>query len=176
MNTHTDPQDSDLPYRPCVGIMLFNSQGKAWIGERLGGLEVRPGVAAWQMPQGGIDPGEAPQDAAYRELFEETSVRTISIAAQSRDWLKYDLPRDLLGRALKGKYKGQKQKWFLARFEGDESEIDVLSPGDGTEKAEFSDWKWVEIDEIVGLIVPFKRNVYESLTTEFGPIIRRITG
>lgn len=175
MNTSADCAGADLPYRPCVGIMLYNAHGKVWIGERLGGLQVRPGVAAWQMPQGGIDPGEAPEAAATRELFEETSVRTISITAQSKEWLTYDLPKDLLGRALRGKYKGQKQKWFLARFEGEDSEIDVLAPGDGTEKAEFSSWKWVDVEEIVELIVPFKRDVYMALTAEFGPLIRNAT-
>jgi len=129
----------------------------------------------WQMPQGGIDDGEHPQDAALRELHEETNVTSIRVLGQSADWLTYDLPAQIRGKALKGRYRGQKQKWFVLAFDGDESEIDVLKPGGGLHKAEFSDWKWVDFHEVSDLIVPFKRHVYEALVAEFGPMIAELS-
>lgn len=155
----------DLPYRPCVGVMLMNERGGVFVGSRLD----REAGEAWQMPQGGIDKGEDLEQAARRELFEETGIRSIEILTQSRNWLTYDLPPELVGKALKGKYRGQTQKWFLARFTGAESEIrlDLHEP-------EFEAWKWVEVDDLPKLIVPFKRALYEALVAEFGDRVRAI--
>lgn len=164
-----------LPYRPCAGVMLVNPEGHIWVGRRV----MKPAGSdrgdAWQMPQGGIDHGEAPRAAALRELYEETSIRSVNIIAESADWLTYDLPASLLGSALKGRYRGQRQKWFLGRFTGDEAEIDVATPGGGGHTAEFRNWKWVDTAELLRLIVPFKRPVYEALVAEFGPKIEALT-
>jgi len=166
----------DLPYRPCVGIMVFNPSGQIWVGPRIGGSGGPAGQQSWQMPQGGIDSDENPCAAAKRELFEETNIKSITICAQSRDWLRYDLPRVMIGKALKGRYRGQTQKWFLVRFDGEEDEIDVERPGGGKFKPEFSSWKWVGLSELSGLIVPFKRLVYDAVVVEFGPVIEAATG
>lgn len=163
-----------LPYRRCVGIMLVNRFGRVWVGERVGGIEHRHGDARWQMPQGGIEKGEAPEAAAIRELYEETSVTSMTIKAETAGWLDYDIPGRLVGNTLKGRYRGQTQKWFLAEFTGDETEIDVETPGGG-HRAEFSAWKWVDVDELPDLIVPFKRPVYEALVKEFGPLAKAIS-
>ncbi len=165
-----------LPYRPCVGIVLFDANGRVWIGRRIpkahdrhalpdGATEAPPHV--WQMPQGGIDAGESPEEAALRELAEETGVTSVRILAETRDWLTYDLPPHLVGIALRGQYRGQKQKWFAMRFLGDESEIDI-GPGHG-EEPEFDAWRWARPDELPALIVPFKRRVYEQVLREFAP-------
>jgi putative (di)nucleoside polyphosphate hydrolase len=157
----------DLPYRPCVGIMLINEDGLVWIGRRADSPQENEGPGHWwQMPQGGIDKGEAPDEAALRELAEETSVRSARIAGEIPGWLYYDLPEHLVGVAWKGRYRGQKQKWFAARFEGDDSEVNILAP-DGGHKAEFDAWKWVRPDELVDLIVPFKRDVYAKVVAGF---------
>ena len=149
----------DLPYRPCVGIALANMQGGVFIGRRKakGGGEVLDS-AAWQMPQGGIDEGEAPLDAARRELREETNVRSATLIAEHPGWLSYDLPPDALGPRWAGRYRGQTQKWFLFRFTGEEAEIDIENP-DGGEPQEFDAWRWERLDRLPGLIVPFKRAV-----------------
>lgn len=161
-----------LPYRPCVGIMVFNAEGLVFVGRRAGAGSDHEGAGHWwQMPQGGIDEGEEPLPAALRELYEETSIRSVEIIAESSGWLTYELPPQLLGVAWKGRYRGQKQKWFAARFTGAEEEIDILDPGDG-HKAEFEDWKWVEGDTLVDLIVPFKRRVYEQVVAEFAHLAR----
>jgi putative (di)nucleoside polyphosphate hydrolase len=154
----TDINREDMPYRPCVGIVLINSDGLIFTAERLD----TPG--AWQMPQGGIDDGEDARDAALRELEEETSVSSdnIEIIAVNDGWLKYDLPDHLLGKALGGKFRGQKQKWYLAKLHGDESAIDLE-----TEHPEFSKWKWSTVDELVSEIVPFKKELYQAIITEF---------
>lgn len=149
---------SALPYRPCVGIMLINPQGQVFVARRLD----TPGNA-WQMPQGGIDPGEAPLMAARRELKEETSVENAKMIGESKQWRNYDLPDDLIGKVWGGKYRGQSQKWFAFRLLGDDDEIDIAS-GD---HVEFSDWKWASVDDLVDLIVPFKRELYMDVVSEF---------
>ena len=121
----------DLPYRPCVGTMVLNRAGRVFIGRRTEGPEHVDMVHAWQMPQGGIDPGEDPWPAALRELYEETSIRSVERLGEIGEWLNYDLPADLVGQAWKGKYRGQKQKWYALRFTGDDREIDVATPGGG---------------------------------------------
>jgi putative (di)nucleoside polyphosphate hydrolase len=163
---------SKLGYRPCVGVMLINRQGLVWVGQRAD----TPGEAEgrgdwWQMPQGGLDDGEDPRAAALRELYEETSVRSATLIGETAGWLNYDLPPELIGVAWGGKYRGQKQKWFAARFHGDESEIDITAPPG--HDAEFITWKWAPVGELVRLIVPFKRAVYEAVVAELGPLARR---
>ena len=167
-NRHREAQAPDLPYRPCVGIMLLNRADEAWIGRRRGA-----GLAegyAWQMPQGGIDPGEAPRAAAIRELYEETSVResSVRLLAEAPDWYAYDLPNYVAGRAWKGRYRGQTQRWFAFRFEGEESEIDILRPGGGRHRPEFDDWRWEPVANLPALVVPFKRAVYERVVAALG--------
>ncbi len=154
-----------MPYRPCVGIAVFNAQGEVWAGRRIQNSET-PGNYRWQMPQGGIDKGEEPLFAATRELFEETGMKTVSLLASADGWLNYDLPDEKLGIALKGKFRGQTQRWFAFRFEGDESEINIESPPDGSHP-EFDQWAWKNLSELPELIVPFKRGIYERLVEEF---------
>ena len=155
----------DMPYRPCVGIMLFNAYGQVWIGRRLPKWANDRSAHFWQMPQGGIDPGEAPVKAAFRELHEETNVKNAELIGEIPGWLSYDLPAELLGVALKGKYRGQRQRWFAMRFLGDDSEIDIR-PRRGL-KAEFDAWRWESIDNVAKLIVPFKRAIYEDVVKGF---------
>jgi putative (di)nucleoside polyphosphate hydrolase len=163
--------DDDLPYRPCVGVMLLNPQGRAFVGRRAERDDAPEGAGHWwQMPQGGIDPGEDVEKAALRELHEETGIRTARIIGRARDWLNYDLPSALIGVAWEGRYRGQKQLWFAARFEGEESEID-LEPKPGNER-EFDAWRWVALEELPGLVVPFKRPVYEAVVAEFRSLVR----
>jgi putative (di)nucleoside polyphosphate hydrolase len=160
-----------LPYRPCVGIALFNARGKVWVGRRSDKEAEGEGEGHWwQMPQGGLDDGEDPYAAALRELYEETSVRHVSLIREAKGWLTYDLPPDLVGQSWGGRYRGQKQKWFALRFEGKESEIDVLKPGGGKHKSEFSDWRWEKLEKLPELIVPFKRQVYEGVVAAFEDI------
>ena len=147
-----------LPYRPCVGIMLMNAGNEVFVARRID----TPGDA-WQMPQGGIDPGEAPKVAAMRELKEETGVESAEIIAESDRWRDYDLPDDLIGKIWGGKYRGQTQKWFALRFLGVDEEIDIASG----EHVEFSEWKWAAMGELAGLIVPFKRQLYMDVVAEF---------
>jgi len=160
----------DLPYRTCVGVMLINPAGLVFIGRRASGPEHIDATHVWQMPQGGVDPGEDTWEAAKRELFEETSIRSIERLAEIHDWLVYDIPRTVAGRAWKGRYRGQRQKWFAARFLGDEAEINVLSPGNG-HKPEFIKWRWEPMQNLPDLIVPFKRPVYERVVREFSSLI-----
>jgi putative (di)nucleoside polyphosphate hydrolase len=145
----------DLPYRPCVGVVLFNRDGRAFIGRRIDGPEHVDLKHSWQMPQ-----------AAVRELREETNVRSIERLGEIGEWLRYDIPRELIGQAWKGKYRGQMQKWFAMRFTGEESEINVEHP-DGAHEAEFAAWRWEALAKIPRLIVPFKRAVYERVVAEF---------
>lgn len=158
-----------LPYRACVGVALFNAAGLVFVGKRrtdkMGAAH--EGGYAWQMPQGGIDPGEDPLQAALRELYEETNIRSVELIAEAPEWYRYDLPLEVMGRALKGRYRGQTQKWFAFRFTGDESEINVQAPGGGSHRPEFADWRWDRIENLPGLIVPFKRGVYEQVAQAF---------
>jgi len=150
-----------LPYRPCVGVMLLNRHGQVFVAQR-----IDTPSAAWQMPQGGIEPGETPHQAAMRELYEETGTNQAEIIAESRDWLRYDLPADLAPTIWGGRYRGQEQKWFAMRFLGTDADIDI----DG-EQPEFSAWRWAELAEIPDLIVPFKRALYQQLVAEFGEVV-----
>jgi len=154
----------ELSYRPCVGVMLLNAANQAWIGRRLDIANEEGTGKWWQMPQGGIDKGEDPAEAALRELHEETSIRSAKIIAEAPDWYKYDLPSHLIGKAWKGKYRGQTQKWFALRFTGHEAEINLKPPG---HKQEFDAWRWAPMGEILDLIVAFKRPVYEQVIAAF---------
>jgi putative (di)nucleoside polyphosphate hydrolase len=155
----------DLPYRPCVGVVLLNRDGLAFVGRRIGGPEHVDLTHAWQMPQGGIDAGEEPWPAAVRELREETNIRSVERLGEIVEWLNYDIPRELIGQAWKGKYRGQTQKWFAMRFTGNDNEIDVEHPAG--HEAEFSAWRWERLQNVPDLVVPFKRAVYERVIREF---------
>jgi putative (di)nucleoside polyphosphate hydrolase len=149
---------SDLPYRPCIGIMLFNAQGKVFVGKRIDQT-----VEGWQMPQGGIDDGETPKQAALREFKEEVGTDKCEILAEMDDWVTYDLPEHLIGVAFHGRYKGQRQKWFALRFTGRDSDIDLTA-----HEPEFSSFRWVSLDELPSLIVPFKRETYRQVIAGLG--------
>ena len=150
---------TSLPYRPCAGVMLINRDGQVFVGQRLDNI-----LEAWQMPQGGIDPGEDPLEAAYRELWEETGVTRahVELVATAPDELTYDLPDDLIAKVWKGKWRGQRQRWFLYRFLGEDGDIDIA-----TEHQEFRAWRWVDPTELPQIIVPFKRTLYEDVLTAF---------
>ena len=148
---------SDLPYRPCVGIMLFNKGGEVFVGKRIDQT-----VEGWQMPQGGIDKGETPRQAALRELQEEVGTNKAEVIAEMDDWVTYDLPEHLVGVAFKGKYKGQRQKWFALRFTGQDSDIDLTA-----HEPEFSAFQWVSLEALPALIVPFKRETYKAVIAAF---------
>lgn len=165
----TDPS-KPTAYRPCVGLLIMNRAGKIWIGRRAAAHDDAEGNDMWwQMPQGGIDEGEDPAAAALRELYEETGIRSAEIIAETESWHYYDLPAHLIGRAWGGRYRGQKQKWFAVRFLGDEVEINI-SPTD--HPIEFDRWRWSEPAELIGAIVPFKRDVYRAVLEEFESVIR----
>jgi putative (di)nucleoside polyphosphate hydrolase len=146
--------------------VLLNREGRAFVGQRIGGPEHVDLTHSWQMPQGGIDPGEDPWPAALRELREETNIRSAERAGEIAEWLKYDIPREIVGVAWQGKYRGQTQKWFAMRFTGAEGEIDVAHP-DGAAEPEFSAWRWEKLQNVPDLVVPFKRAVYERVVREF---------
>ncbi|HEX8443761.1 MAG TPA: RNA pyrophosphohydrolase [Allosphingosinicella sp.] len=155
----TDP--ATLPYRPAAGVMLLNGNGKVFVAQRLDST-----LEAWQMPQGGLDEGEDAQTGALRELEEETGIRAdqVEIVARCRDELFYDLPEDLVGKLWKGRWRGQRQTWFLARFLGRDEDIDIE-----TAHPEFRAWKWAEPDELPQMIVPFKKKLYEDVLAAFRP-------
>ncbi len=152
----------DLTYRPCVGIMLLNRQGEVFVARRIDAK-----VDAWQMPQGGIDKGEAPAAAALRELEEEIGTRRAEIIAESRQWLYYDLPPNLVGKVWRGRYRGQRQRWFALRFLGRDADIDI-----NTKHPEFDAWKWAAMADLPDLIVPFKRDTYEKVVAEFAHLAK----
>jgi len=156
---------SRLPYRPCVGVMLVNADGKVFVGKRIDNRE----GDWWQMPQGGVDKGEDLKAAALRELWEETGARAqhVTMLAQTKEELLYDLPDDLLGKLWGGKYRGQRQTWFLGRFDGQDSDIDL----NAHKPPEFEDWRWVEPELLPELIVPFKKRVYRTVLEEFRALI-----
>lgn len=164
-----DDEFAQLPYRPCVGVVLLNREGLVWIGRRVSKWSGDQSEHRWQMPQGGIDEGENPEDAAFRELLEEIGTANAEILAETSGWLTYDLPAEALGIALKGKYRGQRQKWFAMRFLGEDSEIDISErPG---HKAEFSEWRWAPMGEAVESVVPFKQSVYREVEREFSALL-----
>ena len=152
-----------LPYRPCAGVMLINQSGKVFVGQRKDS-----DVPAWQMPQGGIDKGESPRDAALRELEEETGVYAdlVTVEAETGDWVRYDLPEHLLGKVWKGRYRGQEMKWFLMRFHGTDADVNIA-----TKHQEFSEWRWLPAAELSANIVPFKRAVYDQVLAEFADLL-----
>lgn len=154
-----------LAYRPCVGIMVINRDGLVWIGRRADIPQDAEGPGNWwQMPQGGIDENEDPRQAALRELFEETGIRSVEVLGETARWLTYDLPPELVGKAWGGRYRGQRQKWFAVRFTGDDSEV-VIDPPAGHQR-EFDGWRWAPVGELLDIIVPFKRSVYVDVLKE----------
>ena len=157
-----------LPYRSGVGIVLLNAEGRIWIGRRFEDLVSREYQQRWQMPQGGIDKGEDPKIAAFRELYEETGISSASIVAESKNWIQYDLPPEAVGKAMKGKFRGQAQKWFAMRFMGEEQEINLSPEG---HKPEFDAWRWASAHEVLDEIVGFKRNAYRAVLEEFHPLL-----
>lgn len=160
-----------LPYRPCVGQMVINRAGGVWIGCRVQSRSDSEGTGQWwQMPQGGIEPGEDPAEAARRELIEETGIRTVEQIGELPDWLTYDLPPELVGKAWGGRYRGQKQKWFAYRFLGEDAEVSIIPPPG--HKAEFSAWRWAPAADLPSLIVPFKRAVYVEVLKGLGHLAR----
>ena len=162
----------ELGYRANVGIMVVNRDGLVWIGRRADSPNDAEGPGSWwQMPQGGIDADEDPDQAALRELYEETGMRSVSIIGTTRDWLTYDLPPELIGKAWGGKYRGQRQKWYVMRFTGPDSEVQIDPPPTGHER-EFESWRWAPLDEVLGLIVPFKRAVYQRVIDEVASLVR----
>jgi|TARA_B110000305_G_scaffold39694_1_gene40826 putative (di)nucleoside polyphosphate hydrolase len=146
-----------LPYRPCAGIMLLNNKGKVFVARR-----IDTDTEAWQMPQGGIENGEDPKVAAIRELEEETGITQADIIAEYQDWLTYDLPDKLYGKVWKGRYGGQTMKWYVMRFHGEDSDINIK-----TRHPEFSSWRWVDMNDLQEIIVPFKRDIYKALSEKF---------
>jgi len=149
-------------YRPCVGLLLLNPAGEVFVGRRIDTQD------AWQMPQGGIDPGEDPRTAVLREMQEEIGTDKADILAESDVWRHYDLPASLARRVWGGRFRGQAQRWFALRFTGEDADIDLAA----TPHMEFDAWQWVALDRLVELIVPFKRDVYLEVVAEFAPLIR----
>jgi putative (di)nucleoside polyphosphate hydrolase len=159
---------ASLPYRPNVGAVLFNRCGLVWIGRRRQHPTQEAAPGGWQLPQGGIDPQEDPRAAVLRELAEEIGTDRAEIIGEHPEWLTYDLPPEVVGVALGGKYRGQTQRWFALRFTGEDSDIDL----EAEEHPEFDMWRWAELAELPGLAVPFKRGIYEILTRSFAEFAR----
>jgi len=151
----------DLPYRPCVGIMLLNQDNKVFVAKRIDTL-----VEAWQMPQGGIDEGEDPEITAFREMKEEIGTNNAEVIAQTDDWLNYDLPEHLVGKVWKGKYRGQTMQWFVMRYLGQDSDINIE-----TDHPEFDEWRWADMSELPDMIIPFKKPLYQTLVDRFSYLI-----
>jgi putative (di)nucleoside polyphosphate hydrolase len=160
-------QRSELPYRPCAGAMILNADGLVFVGRRRSGAEHADRSFEWQMPQGGIDAGEDPFEAAVREVYEETNIRSVTLLAEAPEWLSYDIPDAAAGKGWTKSYRGQTQKWFAFRFTGEDGEIDIETPGGGRHKPEFEAWRWERMERLPELIVPFKRPVYESVVGMF---------
>ncbi len=156
---------TSLPYRPCAGVMLMNRDGRVFVGQRLDST-----LEAWQMPQGGIDPGEAPIDAAVRELREETGVAAdkVRLIAEAPEEFFYDLPDDMVGKIWKGKWRGQRQRWFLFAFDGTDADIDIATP-----EPEFRAWRWSDPVDLPTMIVPFKKSLYEAVLAAFAHHLHR---
>jgi putative (di)nucleoside polyphosphate hydrolase len=152
---------SNLPYRPCAGVMLVNREGRVFVGQRIDST-----LEAWQMPQGGIDPGEDARIAAIRELGEETGIAPdlVELVAEAPDELFYDLPPDLVGKLWQGKWRGQRQRWFLYRFLGTDSDVHIA-----TAHPEFRAWRWMDPEDLPAVIVPFKRELYQAVLAAFRP-------
>lgn len=167
------PKYEDLPYRPCAGLCVVNRDGLVFIGRRSEGPEHIDRTHVWQMPQGGIDDGEKPYPAALRELYEETSIKSVELLGEIKGWVAYDIPKAIGTKAWSGKYRGQKQKWYALRFVGDESEIDIVNPGGG-HRPEFIDWRWEPIANLPDLVVPFKRDTYETVVRAFAKFAKPV--
>ena len=164
----TPPSGGALPYRRCVGAAVFNRDGLVWIGRRSDAEAEGEGTGHWwQMPQGGLDGGEELERAVFRELYEETSMKSVSLIREAPGWFDYDLPTELVPKSWGGRYRGQTQKWFALRFDGDDGEIDIASPGGGKHKPEFTAWRWERLDRLPGLVVGFKRGVYRNVVDAF---------
>ncbi len=152
-----------LPYRPCVGAALFSRHGKVLVARRADTVNAEGAPGGWQLPQGGIDEGEDPRRAVLRELAEEVGTDRAEVIGEHPEWLTYDLPPELVGKALGGKYRGQRQRWFALRFTGEDTDIRLnLDP-----HPEFDTWRWADLAELPGLAVPFKRPIYEVLARSF---------
>jgi putative (di)nucleoside polyphosphate hydrolase len=162
---------SDLPYRPNVGAVLFNPFGLVFVARRADLPNAEGPAGGWQLPQGGIDDGEDPRIAVLRELEEEIGTSRAAVIGEHPEWLTYELPPDLLGIAWRGRYRGQRQRWFALLFEGKDEDIRLdLDP-----HPEFNAWRWVALSELPGLAVPFKRPIYETLTRSFAPLAARLS-
>jgi putative (di)nucleoside polyphosphate hydrolase len=173
---HTESFVPSLPLRACVGIVLFNAQGLVWIGRhrpRWASQFVYGSDTFWQLPQGGIQPREPSREAAFRELWEETGVRNASLIGEIPGWLTYELPPELLGIALKGRFSGHRLRWYALRFEGDDSEIDIGPKG--AAKPEFDAWRWAPLAEVPGLAIDFRHAVYKEVAQEFAHFARQLT-
>ena len=170
----------DLPYRDCVGIAVFNRDGRVFIARRQQAGDPEESAehgSPWQMPQGGIDKGEAPEATALRELYEETSIRSVQPLEAIKEWIYYDSPDDMVAEGgLKGKYRGQRQRWFAFLFTGNDAEINVTTPGGGKHPAEFDRWRWEHLERLPELIVPFKRHAYEQVWAGFADLPSRVRG
>lgn len=162
LHAFSEEHIASLPYREGVGVMLLNAKNDVFVGRR---IDMRS--EAWQMPQGGIDAGEAPLVAALREMEEEIGTNKATLMAESRDWLHYDLPPHLVPELWGGRYRGQRQKWYLLRFTGEDPDINLA-----TAHPEFFEWKWAGIDSLCDLIVPFKRELYQQVVEEFHPFVK----